>query len=119
VAKTSHQVQNLVDQYASLSPDLVGSYKGYNLVNYNHLTYGIPISLGHIDLRKEEDRTRPGIIPAETLQQLKNLIDNTVIKYSATRVHGATSNKFRNGRVRIRAHHVLRRLKKIITKLLK
>lgn len=60
------------------SPQLLKAYKGYNLVGYNDYIYGIPISIGHIDLTHEADRNRPGIILSETMQKVQELIDQIV-----------------------------------------
>ena len=57
-------------------PLLVGEYKGYNLVEYNNVSYGIPQSLGAADITKEKDRNRPGIIKAKKRSEVEDQIDN-------------------------------------------
>ncbi len=57
------------------TPILVGSRKGYNLVEFEESVYGVPHALGALDLAKKIDRTKPGIITAETKEQVIKRID--------------------------------------------
>lgn len=60
---------------AQASVLLVGAYKGYNLVNYDHYVLAVPISLGPLDLRRSEDFGRSGILSAITEDELRKSID--------------------------------------------
>lgn len=66
-------------------PILLDSYKGYNLVQYKYLIYAVPLSLGHIDLTREDDINHHGIFTARTRHEAQELIesDNTskVLKF--------------------------------------
>ncbi|MBI5235165.1 MAG: glycosyltransferase [Deltaproteobacteria bacterium] len=57
------------------APILIGSRKGYNLVEFEESVYGVPLSLGALDLAKKNDRAKPGIITARTQEQVIINID--------------------------------------------
>ncbi len=57
--------------------ELVGSYKGYNILKGHKLFYAIPQSLGPWDLTKEEQRNHPMILSAETQKELEKKMDNS------------------------------------------
>lgn len=46
----------------SSAPQLLDSYRGYNLVAYLGLIWGVPQNLGPLDLTASETRSRPGIL---------------------------------------------------------
>ena len=79
-AETRQKVKRLIDKAASLkiTPELVGTYKNYNIVKWWNRVYGIHQSLGRIDIGDEKYHNHPGILSAETQQKLKRLIDKTV-----------------------------------------
>ncbi|MEK6791520.1 MAG: glycosyltransferase [Deltaproteobacteria bacterium] len=58
-----------------LAPILIGSRKRYNLVEFEDSVYGVPLVIGALDLAKKIDRTKPGIITAETKEQVIRRID--------------------------------------------
>lgn len=54
---------------------LLGSHRGYNILQYGNSFYGLPIALGHIDIRSKTDRSKPGIFAAETPEQVVTVIN--------------------------------------------
>lgn len=60
------------------APELLYSYKGYNLVKYKDHIYGIPQSLGPVDLTYEEERNNSRILVGNTPRKVKSQI----IKYN-------------------------------------
>ncbi len=81
IGKERKEVEQMIDKAilnqekaADLSPRLVRSYKGYNIVEYNNRFYGVPQSLGTLDLHKEEDRNRDGILIGKDVKEVKTLI---------------------------------------------
>ena len=62
-----------------ISPILVSSYKDYNFVRYGKIIYGAPQSLGPLDLQNESDRSKPGILTAENIQELKRTVDDVIM----------------------------------------
>ena len=62
-----------------LQPELVGSYKGYNIVDYNGLFYGVPQSLGTVDLTKEKDRNRKEVFVEEDRAELEKRIRKVLL----------------------------------------
>jgi radical SAM superfamily enzyme YgiQ (UPF0313 family) len=58
------------------SPRLIGSYKGYNLVSYDEFIYAVPLSLGPLDLTRQDAREKPGILVTLTESEARSLIDN-------------------------------------------
>ena len=65
-----------------ISPILVSSYKDYNFVRYGEILYGVPQMLGPLDLQKAKDRSTPGILTAETLDELKRKVDDVILSTS-------------------------------------
>lgn len=63
----------------SLSPKLLGAFEGYNVVAYNNCFYGLPLSLGHIDLKQESGRNLPGIIVADSVNEVKAAIKKIIL----------------------------------------
>ncbi|MBI5235968.1 MAG: hypothetical protein HY886_06950, partial [Deltaproteobacteria bacterium] len=60
------------------SPVLLESYKGYNLVGFEHKVYAVPITLGPLDLRDEAVRAMPGILAATGKAEAHALIEATL-----------------------------------------
>jgi hypothetical protein len=48
---------------------------GYNIVAYNSRFFGLPQSLGPLDLEQEDPCQRPGVIIASDMQELETHID--------------------------------------------
>lgn len=59
-------------------PQLLETYKCYNLVEYDNCFYGCHLALGHLDLRDKDDRKKLGVVRGETLEQVKKIIDQLV-----------------------------------------
>ncbi|MEK6791521.1 MAG: radical SAM protein [Deltaproteobacteria bacterium] len=64
------------------SPALLESYKGYNLVGFEHKVYAVPITLGHLDLRDEAARAMPGILAATGRVEARALIEATLTPHA-------------------------------------
>ena len=62
-----------------LAPALVGNIDQYNIVYYNGDYFGIPRSLGPLDLSKEGDRDKKEICTAKTKEELQRLIIKRII----------------------------------------
>jgi len=56
-------------------PQLVATRKGYSLVECGAKMFAISRFLGHVDIRNPEIRRMPGVLAAETLTALRNLVD--------------------------------------------
>lgn len=75
-ARTMEEMEGALGEHISKDiPILLTSYKGYNLVRYGSLVYAVPLSLGSLDLCREEDRHREGILTAETTEKAQELVD--------------------------------------------
>jgi len=57
-----------------LQPELVGSYKGYSIVDYHGLFYGVPQSLGPVDLTEKKNRSRQEFLAEEDRTELEKRI---------------------------------------------
>lgn len=55
-------------------------YKGYEIVKYGELAYAVPVTLEYMVVIHEEMRSRPDILRAESLESLKELVDQTIVK---------------------------------------
>ncbi len=61
-----------------LQPELVGSYKGYSIVDYHGLFYGVPQSLGPVDLTEKKNRSRQEFLAEEDRTELEKRIRKTI-----------------------------------------
>ncbi|MGP0059744.1 MAG: class I SAM-dependent methyltransferase [Beijerinckiaceae bacterium] len=57
-------------------PPLISSYKEYNLIRYGRKVFALPWPLGPIDITKEADRKRVGILSADSISTVRELIDS-------------------------------------------
>ena len=74
--KTTAEVGGLID--ASLGhtiPKLVTSYKGYNIVKYGTYYYGIPQSLGQVDLNNKEHRMLKDLIVKNDIEEIRKQVN--------------------------------------------
>lgn len=55
-------------------PKLVKSIGGYNIVALYEIYYAVPLSLGVLDLTKTEALALPGILKAQTLEEIESFI---------------------------------------------
>ena len=62
-----------------LTPVLSGNIAHYNIVYYNGDYFGVPRSLGALDLSKESDRGKKEICTAKTKEELQRLIIKRII----------------------------------------
>lgn len=60
------------------TPMLLESCKDYNIVRMGNLIYGVPQSLGPIELDKENLNLRPEIVIGETTKKVKDLIGSII-----------------------------------------
>jgi radical SAM superfamily enzyme YgiQ (UPF0313 family) len=67
-------------------PQLLGSYKDYNLVGYRDQILGAPLALGELNLADDNVREDPRILKGHTQEEVVNLID--VIEASRHLVDG-------------------------------
>ena len=95
--KTQGALERLIDKPVEQLPPLTSSfhflieegYKGYNIVSYNKIYYGLPQALGATDLTIKKDREKPGILTAKDQKELKVLVDkatteNTILLHAPT-----------------------------------
>ncbi len=61
-----------------LLPRLVGHYKGFNLVYYGSQFYGVPLSMGSVDLSQENVLSAKEVLSAPLLKELKREIDERI-----------------------------------------
>lgn len=71
-APTREELTILIDDYdpTPFRSEVVGECDGHDLVRHNGLVYGVPRSLGHVDLNLEEERWREGIISGDTCEEV-------------------------------------------------
>ena len=63
---------------AAGTPRLIESLKGYDIVFYNGVYYGLPRSLGPVRLDTHEARRLPGVIDGTTLESVRDAIKEAV-----------------------------------------
>lgn len=61
-------------------PVQIEFYKGYEIVKYGELAYAVPVTLEYLVVIQEEMRSRAEILRAETVELLKELVDQTIEK---------------------------------------
>ncbi len=87
VSKNRNEIEQLIDKAiqspradngANYAPQLVGSYRGYNIVDYGNQFYGVAQSMGPLDLSRKEDRSRAGIVVSKDRKEVEQLIDRAI-----------------------------------------
>jgi hypothetical protein len=89
VSKDRREIEKLIDKAIQSRPKvkvkavdqppiLAGAYQGYNIVDYRGQFYGVPQSLGPLDLSKEEDRKHKEIVVVKDRKEVENLIDKAI-----------------------------------------
>jgi glycosyltransferase involved in cell wall biosynthesis len=75
-ARTLAEMEALIDNFdASLyEPELVDSYEDYDLVRHCGSLYGVPRSAGRVNLNRESDRRRAGVISGSSFEVIRNSI---------------------------------------------
>ena len=71
---------------------LLETYHSYNLVSYLRRFWAAPLLLGHLDLTRDADRAKPGILSADTLEELKGKCDATTLMPKTNRWRSAPGN---------------------------
>jgi len=77
VKKESEKRRQSNPDNSSLIPKFLETVDDINIVLYNNIYYGLPKGLGAIDLVKEEERSHPDILSANSSKKLKKLIAQT------------------------------------------
>ena len=67
-------LQIIPEEFES-GPCLTQSYRGFNIVQYREYFYGCPVSLGHINVSLEKERTQPDVVIGESEIHVKRVID--------------------------------------------
>lgn len=76
-ADTVEAVKELIDKTdrSLYWPTMLEVYQEYNIVKYRGKIYGVPHSLGKVDFTQKSQRSLPGILSADTQQELISLIE--------------------------------------------
>ena len=64
-----------VEVFGGPIPQLISRRKGYNLVGCGHKFYAIPLDCPPIDVRDPSASERPGILSADSLPDVRGLVD--------------------------------------------
>ncbi len=75
-AATLPEMQALIDSYDGrrYEPIPQGRCDGYDLVRHDGRAYGVPRSAGPVNLNREEDRLRAGVIGGATFEEVRQRI---------------------------------------------
>ena len=74
--KTTAEVAWLIDaSLGHIIPQLVTSYKSYNIVKYGTYYFGIPQSLGQVDLNNQEHRMLKDLIVKNDIEEVRKQVD--------------------------------------------
>ncbi|MEQ1811911.1 MAG: radical SAM protein [Terricaulis sp.] len=79
VANTRHELQAAMVAEVVSRYDIVlveGSFLGHNLVRYLGKYWGIPESLGRVNISREADRERPGVLVRDSMEELRLAIES-------------------------------------------
>ncbi|MFZ5644985.1 MAG: B12-binding domain-containing radical SAM protein [Bacillota bacterium] len=60
----------------SEEPQLIGSYRGFNIVRYRYSVYAVNQSLGELDLTREDHRSLSGVFKVKSWQEAGSQIDS-------------------------------------------
>ncbi len=74
-APTNLHFENIVPRRQS-QPQILEKYKEYNIVRYGKKIFAAPWSLGPIDITQEADRKRDGILSADSIKVVRELIES-------------------------------------------
>lgn len=74
-AGTRHELHERMteDADSGLYVRFLEPYGRYNLVKYHRKYWALPVALGHLNITHEADRQKPGILIADTSEELKAL----------------------------------------------
>ena len=74
-ASTRHELHELMRQDANsdLYVQFLHPYGSFNFVKYRRKYWALPLRLGHLNITREADRLKPGILSADTSEELKAL----------------------------------------------
>ena len=76
-ADSLEEVKVQIDEAVGLTavPELLEEWNHHNIIKYQNLFWGVPQALGVVDLAQEESRKNPSILSADSLEGVKNEID--------------------------------------------
>lgn len=79
-AHSLEEIKNLVDEKAGLTaaPKWVEEWNHHNIMKYKNRFWGLPLTLGKLDLMKKKNQKKASIISADTLDDVKNRINESV-----------------------------------------
>lgn len=80
---SSEEIKTFKENFDSIEQDavpvLLESHKGYNIVRVGDRVYGVPQSLGPMELDKENINSHPEIVTGEAIKGVRDLIDTLVV----------------------------------------
>ena len=79
-ADSLEEIKNLIDEKMGLiaAPELIDEWNHHNVMKYKNRFWGIPHTLGKLDLSRKKDQKNPSIVTADTLDEAKKRIDEKV-----------------------------------------
>jgi hypothetical protein len=79
-AQSLDDVKNSIDEAVGMkaSPEFLETWYSYNLIKYKNIFWGIPHSLGEVNLTEPTVLKDPSLLSAPSLDEIKNQIDETV-----------------------------------------
>ncbi|MDH5763318.1 MAG: hypothetical protein OEZ51_10070 [Nitrospinota bacterium] len=79
-AQSLDEVKNSIDAAVGMkaAPEFLETWYSYNLIKYKNIFWGIPHSLGEVNLTEPTALKNPSLLSAPSLDEIKNQIDETV-----------------------------------------
>ncbi|MBF0518201.1 MAG: class I SAM-dependent methyltransferase [Nitrospirae bacterium] len=74
IGKTINEITESIDKQGQ-------GYKGFNIVAYKDIYYGVPQPLGNLDITMESNRQNPQVITGNTINEITGFIDKTGLRY--------------------------------------
>lgn len=74
------EAKNLIDEHIGLTaaPELIETWDNFNIMKYKNHFWGVPHSLGKVDLLNQEVLEEPSILHADSIDMVKLKINDTV-----------------------------------------
>lgn len=93
-ADSLEEIKRLIEEKAGMTaaPKLIEEWNNHNIIKYKNRFWGIPLVLGKIDLMKKKNQKNPSIISADTLDDAKSLIDESIALMAAPELIEMRSN---------------------------
>ncbi|MCD4830507.1 MAG: glycosyltransferase [Anaerohalosphaeraceae bacterium] len=88
-ADTLEGVRKIVDRTdrSLYYPIMLKAYKGHNIIRFQGQVYGIPESIGKVDIYDSQSLNREEILVADTVEAIKEMIDMPYGLFPETREH--------------------------------